>query len=263
MLPIETERKNKKSGKELETMNLDVKQCIGNSTDGASNMQGQYNGFSALLSEKSPTQVHVWCYAHILNLVLATDCVLSSGSLFSSLNNIAVFIRESYQRMSVWEKESKDQRHRRLAPIGETCWWSKDVALTKVFGSFGKPDRALHVDVLHTLSAIEAVKTISTTAWVNAMGYITQLLKYETILTAQIFLRIFQVTSPVSKYLQTSGMDMIVAAETQLKHMSRDFQKHKHRSKVRRLSWRLKPLCHRNVVERRKRCPERCAEMRL
>lgn len=132
--------------------------------------------------------------------------------------------------MSIWEKESKDPRHRRLEPIGETRWLSKDVALTKVFGCFGKLDRALYVVVLHTLSAIKAVKTISTTAQVNAMGYITQLLKYETILTAQIFLRIFQVTSPVEKYLQRSGMDiltahrMIVAAETQLRHMSRDFQ---------------------------------------
>lgn len=155
----------------LETMNLDVRQCIGSSTDGASNMQGQYNGFSALLSEKSPTQVHVWCYAHILNLVLAdtTECVLASGSLFSLLNNIAVFIRDSYQRMNIWEKESKDPRHRRLAPIRETRWWSKDVALSKVFGSFGQPDGALYVDVLHTLSAIKVVKTISTTARVNAM----------------------------------------------------------------------------------------------
>ena len=37
----------------LETMDLDVKRCIGNSTD--SNMQGQYKGFSALLSEKCLT----------------------------------------------------------------------------------------------------------------------------------------------------------------------------------------------------------------
>ncbi|XP_034062116.1 uncharacterized protein LOC117539872 [Gymnodraco acuticeps] len=217
----------------LETMKLDVRQCIGDSTDGASNMQGQYKGFSALLAKMSPTHVHVWCYAHVLNLVLAdtTQCVLASGSLFSLLNNIAVFIRVSYQRMNIWEKESKDPRHRRLAPIGETRWWSKDVAVTKVFGSFGKPDNALYVDVLHTLSAIQHGQTINATARVNAHGYITQLLRYETILTAQIFLRIFQVTSPVSKYLQKSGMDiltahrMIVAAETQLKDMTRDFEK--------------------------------------
>lgn len=106
----------------LENMKLDISKCIGNSTDGASSMQGQYKGFSALLSAKSTNQVHVWCYAHILNLVLAdtTESVLASGSLFSLINNIAVFFRESYQRMNIWEKESKDPRHRRLAPIGET-----------------------------------------------------------------------------------------------------------------------------------------------
>ena len=99
-----------------------------------------------------------------------------------------------------------------------------------MFGSFGKPDRALYFDVLHTLSAIQDGETINATARVNAQGYIGQLLKYETILTAQIFLRIFQVTSPVSKYLQTSGMDiltahrMVATAEAELKEMTRDFQ---------------------------------------
>jgi hypothetical protein len=57
------------------------------------------------------------------------------------------------------------------------------------------------------------------------------LLKYETIPKAQIFLRIFQATSPVSKYLQTSGMDilsahrMVVSTEEQLKGMARDVEK--------------------------------------
>lgn len=89
----------------LANMNLDMKQSVGNST--ASNMQGQYKGFSTLLSEKSPHQIHVWCYSHILNFVLAdaTQSILESGSLFSLINNIVVFIRESYQRMSIWEKE--------------------------------------------------------------------------------------------------------------------------------------------------------------
>ncbi|KAK9528098.1 hypothetical protein VZT92_014591 [Zoarces viviparus] len=84
--------------------------------------------------------------------------------------------------------------------------------------------------VLHTLSAIQDGETINATARVNAQDYIGQLMKYETIITAQIFLRIFQVTSPVSKYLQTSGMDiltahqMVAAAEAELKDMTRDFQ---------------------------------------
>lgn len=50
--------------------NLNIKNCIANTTDGAVNMQGEYNGFSTWLYESSPHQVHVWCYSHVLNLVM-------------------------------------------------------------------------------------------------------------------------------------------------------------------------------------------------
>lgn len=91
------------------------------------------------------THVHVWCYSHVLNLVLSdtTQIVIESGSLFDLLNDTAVFIRESYQRVNIWEKESHDKRHRRIAPIGETRWWAKHDALNKIFGSFGKPQDSL------------------------------------------------------------------------------------------------------------------------
>ena len=81
----------------VEKLKLDMSKCIGNATDGAANMQDQYKGFSALLSTKSPNHVHVCCYAHVLNLVLAdtTDIVIASGPLFSHLHDIAVFLRES------------------------------------------------------------------------------------------------------------------------------------------------------------------------
>ena len=52
---------------------------------------------------------------------------------------------------------------------------------------------------------------MKSTARVKAKGYIEGLLKYEKILTAQIFLRIFEHTSPQSKYLQTSGMELLTA----------------------------------------------------
>lgn len=141
----------------LENMNLDNKQCTGNSTDRASNMQGQYKDFSTLLSAKSLNQVHVLCYAHILNLVL-TDTTESVFGVFcfSVMNNIAVFILP--------EDGSKDLRHGHLAPMGKTRWWAKDSALTNVFGAFAKSDGGLYVDDLHTLSAIRDGQSINTTA---------------------------------------------------------------------------------------------------
>ena len=214
-------------------LKLDISNCIGNATDGASNMQGQFRGFSALLSEHSPKQVHVWCYAHVLNLILVdtTGLVVASASLFTLLNDIAVFIRESYKRMNVWLKESQSVLHQRLAIIGETRWWAKDDSLRKVFGSFGNPDRALYIDVLQTLAIIlEVGVTVKPVVRAKARGYIESLLKYETILTSQIFLRIFEHTTPLSKYLQTSRMDilsayrMVTTTQENVEGIKRDFE---------------------------------------
>ncbi len=55
-------------------------------------------------------------------------------------------------------------------------------------------------------------------------------MKYETVLTAQLFLRIFELTSPLSKYLQTREMDIITAqrlvegTEEGLRKCARDFE---------------------------------------
>lgn len=44
--------------KVLQELNIDIGKCVGTSTDGAANMQGQYT----LFSEQSPTQIHIWCH---------------------------------------------------------------------------------------------------------------------------------------------------------------------------------------------------------
>ena len=54
----------------LESNGLNPQNCIANSTDGAANMQGEYNGFSANMQNLNSDHVHIWCYSHILNLVL-------------------------------------------------------------------------------------------------------------------------------------------------------------------------------------------------
>ena len=46
---------------------------------------------------------------------------------------------------------------------------------------------------------------------VKAKAYKESMLKYETNLTAKIYLRIFELKTPLLKYLQTSGMDFLNA----------------------------------------------------
>lgn len=186
-------------------LNLDVKNCIGSSTDGASNMRGQYNGFSAWLNKESPQQVHVWCYAHVLNLVMidTTQICVQSKNLFGLLNSIVVFVKESYLRMHTWEANS---RFKFISIIGETRWWAKDRCLTKVFGSFKHPEEGLYIDIIKTLIEIHWSNNFSPDVCFRAKCLVDSLLKYETILTAHIFQQIFVSTTPVSKYLQAKGM---------------------------------------------------------
>ena len=139
----------------LSEMKLDIKNCIGNSTDGASNMQGRYKGFSILLSKEVPMQIHIWCHALVLNLVVteAKSAVVTSTSLFSLLNDIAVFFRESYQRMNIWNQHSTgDKKAKRLGTIEETRWWSKDAALKKVLASFNDLSECLFLSMLNVIN---------------------------------------------------------------------------------------------------------------
>lgn len=82
----------------LKTANIDILNCVGNLTDGAVIMHGQYRGFSAKLSETGATQLHVWCYAHVLNLVICdvTENKVEALSLIGLPNSCAVFIREEW-----------------------------------------------------------------------------------------------------------------------------------------------------------------------
>ncbi|KAL7880601.1 hypothetical protein SRHO_G00028550 [Serrasalmus rhombeus] len=132
--------------------------------------------------------------------------------------------------MQKWEEMSDDSRHRKLTPVGRTRWWAKDRALTKVCGCFGDPRDALYVDLLLTLVAIKGDDTMKSAVRAKAKGHMETLMKYEVILTAQIFLHIFKHTSPLSKFLQTHGMDILAAqrlvegTEDSLNKYVRDFE---------------------------------------
>jgi hypothetical protein len=202
----------------FEKVGIDVSKCIGNATDGASNMQGQYNGFNAWLNTVSPGQIHVWCYAHVLNLVMGdvTKKAVEVVTLFGVLNTCAVFLRESYLRFNVWREFSKLKY---ISVIGETRWWAKDRALTKIFGNFfiKTSDEEtqvidfLYIDMLQTFHDISTSNKFNNDVRYRAKALLDSLTSFEFILTAQLFLKVFEHTTPLSEYLQTTGMDILRA----------------------------------------------------
>ena len=200
----------------LNRLSIDIQNCIGDSFDGAANMSGQYRGVQARISEVADNHVHVWCYAHPLNLVLVdtTSSTVPSMSLFSPLNSTATFVAPEVEY--IWG----------------TRWWAKAGAIQKIFGEFGDTDAAnksLYVDVLRCFFEIARDPQFNVTPRDEARTLMDKMRKFETILTAATFNRIFAITTPLSEYLQTSRLDilqawkMVESAIEQLEGISIDF----------------------------------------
>lgn len=198
----------------LEEVKVNPEKCIGNATDGAANMQGVYNGFTAWLSKVAPEQIHVWCFSHVLNLVItdATKNPVPVANFFSLINACSVFFKESYQRMNIWrdisENEHENIRHKRLQSISDTRWTAKQTAVNRIFGSYSKFNDVMYPDLIIALSKISKNESFKPDIRSKANNLLTPLLKYETILIAHLYMNIFSITGPLSRYLQTSGLDL-------------------------------------------------------
>lgn len=197
-------------------------------------MRSEYVGLRAQIAKVVPDAVYIWCYSHILNLCVSDCCqVLEAKNFFGLLNRLATFIGDSHKRMNIW-KDQLDKRHGqekllKLQKIGETRWWAKEKALNWIFGE----RHSLYLDTLEVLYIISQSNLFESKTTSEASSLFHNLCQFRTILTANVFLQVFDVIGPVSKYLQTSGLDFMVAwqmiesAVEQLKKIDFNYLKQK------------------------------------
>lgn len=100
-----------------------------------------------------------------------------------------------------------DVKHRKLQLIEETSWWTKKEALSKIVGSI-KSTNCLYIELSISLDGIETFEHLSIEIRSKAKDFKKSMLKYSTLLTAFMYLRIYKITSPLSKFLQTNVMDL-------------------------------------------------------
>ena len=82
-------------------------------------------------------------------------------------------------------------------------------ALTKVFGAYDEPDNCLFAYIIVVMNKISASDKFTSDIRYRSRNLKDSLLKYETVVTTHIFLKIFKYTTPLSKYLQTKGMNVV------------------------------------------------------
>ena len=197
----------------LEKNKIALADCIADSTDGAANVSGIYNGLQAKLKESVNNQVHVHCDAHALNLVVCDSCTsISALNLFGLVEKLAVFFRDSYKRMDVWRDmitkcQIGSAGQKRLQMISSTRWSSRGCALVRIFCVWQDPNASVYPIVIRCLTYLRNSEKQNSSTRTQAADLRDKLLSYGTILTAMVFLSIFRFLTPLSNYLQTAGMD--------------------------------------------------------
>ncbi|KAK3917568.1 Zinc finger MYM-type protein 1 [Frankliniella fusca] len=194
-------------------LSLKLEDLAGYSFDGAGNMAGANAGLEALLKERVPLSVFQHCYAHILSLCLEKTCtaVLLGSATFDLLRDSCTIISESYKRSLLWKSVSSFlcNKTRMLVKLGKTRWWARARACSRIFTD--SEDSLLPV-VIVALEIISRDKDLPAKSRAKALGDLSKWCTFETIAVGMLFNKIFQMTGPVSDYLQTPQLDHIQAA---------------------------------------------------
>ncbi|XP_057779891.1 uncharacterized protein LOC130998490 [Salvia miltiorrhiza] len=91
--------------------NLSISRLRGQGYDGASNMQGAFNGLKALILKENPCAFYIHCFAHQLQLALvavAKKHILVSA-LFFSVTSIANVVGASSKRCDILHKKEAEK----------------------------------------------------------------------------------------------------------------------------------------------------------
>jgi len=88
----------------------------------------------------------------------------------------------------------------------------------------------MYIDLIIAFTKVVQGEKFKPDIRAKANNYLDLLSKYETILTAHIFMNVFSITGPLSRYLQTSGLDllkcqqMVKSALSQIVKYQRDME---------------------------------------
>ncbi|KAL4107988.1 hypothetical protein QTP88_018253 [Uroleucon formosanum] len=186
----------------LYSINLDIKNCIGQSYDGASVMSGTINGVQQYIREMSKNPCpYVHCYAHRLNLVLvdASKHVSAIHNTIGILEAIYSFQSCSSLRNSLFLESQEDSDKKLKIPQHcEIRWVSKY--------------KGIHFFKIRFKSVIKALKECTLSKKLKeaaeARGLLNQFATFDNLLTIFCLDELLLCINSLSVYLQTKSTDL-------------------------------------------------------
>lgn len=192
------------------------------SYDGAASMQGCYSGVKTLVQEKNPRAIYVWCFAHILNLVVVDTCDKNNVTrFFGNLHSLVSFMRARKRTALFIEAQKKYYPNERICKIknfSNTRWTSHHKVLCVIYTKYKAVMKTLK-DLSLSLDRETSYTANNLQTVMSSFMFVTNLL---------LMRNVFEYTTPLSIYLQSSGIDFIQALKMvdncakSLSHMRED-----------------------------------------
>ncbi|XP_008179820.1 zinc finger MYM-type protein 1-like [Acyrthosiphon pisum] len=176
------------------------------SYDGAASMQGQYSGVRSYVQEKNPNAIYVWCFVHVLNLVVFDTCDKCSSvrNFFGEVQSLITYMRARKRTAIFLDQQTKcypSERPYRIKNFSTTRWTSHGRALSVISKKY--------LAFLKTLE--ELINSADRETSSTASNLYRIMTSFNFILNLFLMENIFSHTTPLSIYLQSSSIDFIQA----------------------------------------------------
>ncbi|CAF3407389.1 unnamed protein product [Rotaria socialis] len=232
----------------LKKLNLDVKNIVAQSYDGASAMRGEYKGVAARLKQIAPCGIYIHCNGHILNLCLVdvstrVSSIRNNFGIVSSLYNL---IENSAKRHAIFEEiqEEAGLQSLTIKQMSDTRWTCRWDCLKVVLIRYPQ--------IISTLQLIEAPESHLLLHSMESFDFVFHLF---------IMSEIYLLTNILSKYLQSSQISISQALK-QVKMTVDTLKSLRNETEFERFYSKALQMCEENEidppkVQRKKKVPAR------
>lgn len=152
--------------------------------------------------------LYVWCFAHQLNLVVVDmcDCCTEIKVFLGNIQSINDFMRARKRTQKCVDYQNELYPELRLRPLkhfSTTRWTSHDRTIIVIYEKF----KALKATLKYLSDAPDSDRDISS----RASSLVSTITSFKFIISMIFMQKIFSITTPLSKFLQSKSLCFIQA----------------------------------------------------
>jgi len=184
----------------LDRLNISIQKCYGQGYDGASVMNGVYNGVQTKIKNIQKNAEYVHCASHNLNLVV-NDVVRGCSEIsrfFDTLQNIYCFFGLSIKRWDILASFTSESEIT-LKKLNPTRWSGRISSISAVKQRF--------FDILKSLTKIH-LESNKSSERSEAIAIKNQMANYEFVFITVFMFRVLTEIDFASKVLQKKNIDL-------------------------------------------------------